>query len=422
MAPTSAGQRSPGAQPATSEKAARATGQNPGESPPSGTPARSKPGAPAPGQPVAPAPTEAKLAPVVIGHVGSLGGVYGVAARPILGGVQIWAKYINSRGGLNGHEVKLVVFDDGGDPARHRAQLQEAVERHGAIAFLVNSDAVTGRAGVSYLEERRVPHLGTMGGIGWAYESPMYFPHQSDGDAAGITWIAGPAQQLVPAGKTKLATLVCVEASACSDMDRLIAEQAKSFGFELVSRGKVSVTQPDFTAECLSARNAGAEAFFVLFDQNSLGRLASSCARQGFKPTYSTAASLVDARQKDDPNLKGMVAATNVMPWFETGTPATDEFQAAVKAFGGGLVLGVGTATGWTGGKLLEQAARAFPASPTNEDVLRGLWAVKNETFGGLTGPNSFVQDHKPVPFRCWFNLVLKDQWSSPDGFKMQCR
>lgn len=56
-------------------------------------------------------------------------------------------KFINERGGLNGHAVRLLAYDDGGgDPARNRAQAQEAVERQHAIAFLMNGADITGQS------------------------------------------------------------------------------------------------------------------------------------------------------------------------------------------------------------------------------------------------------------------------------------
>src|SRR5204863_238814 len=67
--------------------------------------------------------------PLVVASVGTLSGPLGGVLLPILNGAQVWVNSINQRGGLNGHRVELVAYDDGGDTARHRAQLQEAIER-----------------------------------------------------------------------------------------------------------------------------------------------------------------------------------------------------------------------------------------------------------------------------------------------------
>ena len=46
----------------------------------------------------------------------------------------------------------------------------------------------------------------------------------------------------------------------------------------------MSLTQPNFTAECLAARNAGLTFLMLGMDTNSERRVISSCAQQGYNP------------------------------------------------------------------------------------------------------------------------------------------
>ena len=387
----------------------------PGLAPTPGTP-----GTPAPG---GKAPTNGAKSPVILATVGTQSGPAASTTYAITQGGQIWVKYINTKGGLNGHEVKLIVYDDGGDPARHRAQVQEAVEKRGAMAFLASADAIAGRGSVEYINQKKVPHIGTMGGINWAYESAMFFPQASDGTPQYVSWVASMANQLKDKGKQKLGVLVCVEAPTCTDAGKTIADTAPKLGYKVVYQAKSSIAQPDFTAECLAARNAGSEVFMVIMDSNSASRVVSSCARQSFKPVLATGASIVVDRFKDDPNFEGLVASTNVFPWFQTGTPNSDEYQAAMKAFGGGAVSGVGTATGWTAGKLLERAGRQLAEPPSALSILQGLWSIKGDDLGGLTYPITFNENKPAEPQTCWFNLNISGgKWVSPDGYQRVCR
>src|SRR5581483_2024814 len=127
---------------------------------------------------------------------------------PLLQGTQLWVKHINERGGLSGHTVTLIVYDDSGDPARHRAQVQEAVERKGVIAFLMNGEAITGQSSVEYITSKRIPVIGTTGGETWVDSSPMYFPQMSWGDDYPEASVYSAAEMTVPKGKTKLGSLV----------------------------------------------------------------------------------------------------------------------------------------------------------------------------------------------------------------------
>ena len=216
--------------------------------------------------------------------------------------------------------------------------------------------------------------------------------------------------------------MTCAEASACHDADKLFANGAAKYGYQVVYRAQASIAQPDYTAECLAARNAGAEIAMVVLDGNSVSRFAASCARQGYKPQFTTIVTIVLDRFKDDANLAGMVASSHVFPYFQTGTPATDEYAAAYKTYGGGLNNGVGLAAGWTAGKLLEKAAAHLPEPPTSQAVLAGLWTIKDDSLGGLTYPLTFTQGQPATPRACWSVVIVKQQqWTAPYGGGMDC-
>lgn len=365
-----------------------------------------------------------KRSPAVIASAGTMSGPIGAVFFAAVQGLQVWVKYINSKGGVNGHPVRHIIYDDGGDPARHRAQLQEAIERENVIAFVQQPEAISGQGKEirEYMEAKRVPVIGGEGGVTWFYDSPMYFPQIAQGYPFFAIGTYGAAKVFLPEDKTKLATTTCVEAQGCADDDRIWAETAADAGFQHVYRARSSVTQPDYSAECLSARNAGAQVFMVALDPASMSRLALSCARQGYHPAYATIGAIVLDRMKDDPNLEGMVAPSNAFPYFQSGTPATDEFQRAMKRYGRNLAPGVPNAVGWTSGKLFERAAANLPEPPTSDAVLRGLWSLRDETLGGLTYPLTFLENQPAKPISCWFTLAIRNgSWMSPDGSKLQC-
>lgn len=380
----------------------------------------SSPGAvPAPG----PGPAAVAVgAPVNVASVGSYSGVPGATLFPILQGTQLWVKSINSKGGLQGRPVRLAVFDDGGDPGRHRAQVQEAIESLKVVAFLGNNEVLTGRASLDYINQKRVPVVGGDTADQWYYESPMYFPQASSGDNTIRTALAAAADQFLPKGLEKLGTLVCNEAQACRDGERVFGDSAKKLGFDYIYRGRSSLAQPDFTAECLSARNAGVETLVILSGGDSVPRIAASCARQGFHPAIAIVTAMSLDSQKDDPNLDGLVSASNVFPYFQANTPATAEFQKAKADYGGKLVPGVGPATGWVSGKLFERALSTVSGPATSDAILRGLWSLKDDSLDGLTYPLTFVENQTAKPATCWFGIAIRDKaWRTVDDYTLHC-
>ena len=375
------------------------------------------PAVPAPG-----GPAIAPKAPITVASVGTYTGPIGSILLPGTQTVQAWVSHVNERGGIDGHQVRFLIYDDGGDPARHRAQLQEAIERQRVIAFIHNAAPFLSKSALDYVTSKRVPVVGTETGTEMVYQSPMYFPQATSGYANIRSAVLTAARQMIPLGKKKLATLTCVEAQQCADADRLWAEMADSVGFTLVNRGRTTLTQPDYTAECLSARNALAEVLVVAIEATATARLALSCARQGYHPIIGTLASIAADRQKDDPNLDGMMTSSNVFPYYSSGTPATDEYRTVMQRFGAKIPPGIGSAIGWVAAKLFERAASNLPATPTAENILAGLWSLKNDTLGDLTSPLHFEPD-KPSPVvNCWYDLAVRGgRWTSVGDGRLHC-
>jgi branched-chain amino acid transport system substrate-binding protein len=329
---------------------------------------------------------------------------------------------VNAKGGVNGHPVELIVADDGADPARHQALVQQLVEEKRVVAFVYNSAPLSGQASVKYLTEKRVPVIGSELAGQWFYESPMFFPQASTGLALVYNSVAGVAGHVVPQGKTKVAFLNCQEAQYCTDADRIWPQVAPQVGFQVVYRARASLAQPDFTSECLGAKNAGAQVFIMAMDSNSVGRVASSCARASFRPVLSWASSVTLDRHKGDPNLEGSVIPVPVLPWFLSGKPAIAEFQDVLKRYASGVIPSGSSINGWAAAKLFEKAAAAI-GKPTSEAVLQGLWALRGDTLGGLTYPITFNKDQKATEVDCWYTVVIgKGAFTSPDDGQIHCK
>jgi branched-chain amino acid transport system substrate-binding protein len=368
--------------------------------------------------------TPGTKSPIKLGLVGSISGPVSQVTKPQVDGPQVWAKWVNSRGGINGHPVELLVADDGGERSRHVAAVKELVERQKVIAFLNNVAIVAGDSSVAYLEEKRIPTIGISGGEAWAYDSPMIFPQGSSGVPLGDTLFGAAATPSLKAGKKNLAVIACSEVQLCRDIYDSAEAQSKRFGMNLVHRARASLAQPDFTAECLAAQNAGADTIIVASDTPTFRRIVTACARQNYRPLMGLPGQGVFDDMRKLPELQDIFYANlTTFPFFQNNTPATAEFHQAMKTFGGGLPLATGQSTGWTAGKLFEKVAANMPEPPTSEAVLEGAWSIRNDDLGGLTHPLTFVKDQKPVPSTCWFNIaIVNNEWTSPDGFKLECK
>ncbi|MGH9035738.1 MAG: ABC transporter substrate-binding protein, partial [Acidimicrobiia bacterium] len=351
-------------------------------------------------------------------------GPAGGTLKALPAAVQVWAKWINDRGGIKGHPVKLFVVDDGGDSARKRSAMQDLVENKKAVAIVGNGEPFTGKSAVAYMTQKRVPVIGNEGGSDWFYESPMYFTQVATGPTfLGPAIAAGVAQVKLPKGKKKWASITCAEADACAQADRAWHDEghAAKAGLVPVYRARASLAQPDYTAECLAARNAGAEIVTTVMDDTAVSRIAASCARQSYRPVFNMVGPAASVRYKDDPNVLGSLMTMGQFAWLLDDTPETREFQSAMKKFYTG-VFEPGHATGWAAAKAFEKAALATSQPTVPEGILQGLWTFKNETLGGLTMPMTFVKDQLTPRQPCWASVIVgKGTFELVEGGRVQC-
>jgi branched-chain amino acid transport system substrate-binding protein len=358
-----------------------------------------------------------------VGAVGQTSGIVGAAVGPALPALQSWAASVNAAGGIKGHPVKLFFADDGGDPARHRQLVQQLVERDKVIAFVMHFTPLAGQASVDYLTQKRIPVTGDSGAGQWFYESPMFFPQMSTGAVWVKAMIYAAAAETIPQGKKKLAILNCQEAQFCVDADKLWPGLAPKVGYDLVFRRQASLAQPDYTAECLGARNAGAEVFGMAMDGNAIGRIASACARVDFHPIYFIHHSALLLDHAKDPNTDGIIVPLPTRSWFDSSNPVVTAYQKALSTYAPGAEPKSPSFAGWAAGQQFQAAAQAAPDPTTTEGILEGLWSLKGATYGDITYPHTFNREKNTTEVLCFYVIRgSQGQWAYTDqGKSLRC-
>jgi len=389
-------------------------------------PVTATPGAPTPGKPASPAAPVpgASGEPIRIASIGVLSGPIGQSLKPMADSVRIWVKLMNDRGGLGGRPIVLFQADTNGDPARHRAIAQQMVEEKKVIAFLANpGEAFGGQGTVPYLNDKGVPVIGSEGAAQFFYESPVHFPQIEHGTPLIQAVAMGIAHAAKTVNKSKLSLWTCVEAQMCRDMENVIPRTAGAHGVQVVNQSKVSIGQPDFTAECLNARNAAADMIFLAADGASVSRAAAACARQGYRPTWMLAGQQVIAGQHGaDPNLDGGFSIDTQAPWFLDNTPRRKQFVDVIARYAPSIVPTTSNMVGWVSTQLFELAAARAPQPLTREGLLASLASIDGDPLPDLTVPYHFSPGKPATPATCfWIESPRDGKWTSPDGGERHC-
>jgi branched-chain amino acid transport system substrate-binding protein len=241
----------------------------------------------------------------------------------------------------------------------------------------------------------------------------------------------GLVREGVELGHKRIGFLYCVEARVCTDFDkRMRAGMAERGGGQLVYDAPISITQPDYTAQCINAREAKVDFLLLAMDGASVGRVARSCDTVRYHPLLATSAVVLTPAQGNDPLLRqfGVATTSAEAPWMLTDTPGLADLHRVLDAYAPNVIAAGATTLSFTSARLLEAAirnvdgrARRGPITPAL--VLQGLGTIHHETLGGLTGPLTFQPGQKtPVSSGCvFYELLTKDGWTAPRGARPVC-
>jgi branched-chain amino acid transport system substrate-binding protein len=346
---------------------------------------------------------------IALGNVGTYSGVIGAVFSGAQQTIGVWQAYVNQHGGLNGHPVHVYIEDDGADPSTSVSDVEQEVTQDHVIAFVGNLMPLTVQASVSYLQQQDIPVIGGDASSTTWWQSPVLFPQGSSdlgSDQAVFTIKAAAAK-----GYTKMGVLYCVEDPTCSNGIQSLIQPGggQQAGVTTVYSSSFSITQPDFTAQCLDAKQAGATFIYFAGDGDSLMRMANNCAAQGYKPLYVGDSIAITANLASNPNLNGLLAGQTNFPWVDAFTPAQATYQQAVKQYAPQLAGSATTAAEWAAGMLAVAAAKDLTATPTSAEFFQGLWSIKDNNLGGLAPPLTFNQNAAATPSNCFFLMTLQN-------------
>lgn len=97
--------------------------------------------------------------PYVIGAHASSTGPGAFIGGPMRDGIILGADLINEAGGINGHPIKLIFYDDGGDPSRAVLAVKKLIDGDKVIAVVGGSRSGNILACSPYVEKTGVPYV-----------------------------------------------------------------------------------------------------------------------------------------------------------------------------------------------------------------------------------------------------------------------
>ncbi len=356
-------------------------------------------------------------APILVGSICSCSGAQASTLAKAGAVSTAWADSLNAAGGLNGHAIKMIVKDDASDPAKALQAAKDLVESEHVVA-IVGDGSLADQAFASYVQGKGIPVVG-----GISLELPFLTNPDFFASGSSIPVITvGVAAEAKRAAKTKLGVIYCAESPVCAQLDPVAKGAAALSGLGYTS-AKVSATAPNFTAPCLAMKSAGVDALFLADAAAVNQRIAASCSQAGYKPLLVGQISTYASTLATDANFDGSTFVSPNAPYNERSVPANQAMRTAFEKYIPGTSSADDVppiaATGWYAGQLFEAASKAaggFSPTSTPADITKGLYALKGETLGGLSGPLTFTQG-KPAFPTCYFtNTISGGKLADPQG------
>lgn len=348
-------------------------------------------------------------APLKLAVLCSCQGAFGAASLAAEQVAESWAKSVNASGGLNGHHIQLTKYVDAGNPGTAVTQAQKAISSHADVIMdLTNLDQTWAKAAA----DAKIPVVGGESTSVAFVQYPNFYSSTQTINALPES-IAVTAKL---AGATNLGMLYCSEAPSCQETLPGMKAAGKKAGVPVVYSAAISATAPDYTAQCVAAKQAHVSALYVSHLATVLVKVARDCDRQGYDPTIIAAGTGFSTIYLTAPGARdNLWASFPILPYF-ADTAAVKRMNTAVDKYYPKLrsdqnAWSTFAAQAWTGAMLIEAAFKAAgvgPRDPLSAAVVtKGLTSLKDETLDGWSPPLTF-QAGKPNPVNCWYTARIK--------------
>jgi branched-chain amino acid transport system substrate-binding protein len=337
--------------------------------------------------------------------IGTIGDFSGPAGQPShLAGLQAWVDSVNAAGGIKGRQIKLIVEDDHGDATKSQAEIRQLVQVDHVLAIVSPEASGTESGWASYVRQQHVAVVGGEADTPEWFTNPSFFPSGS----TVLTSLEMQAYAVKAAGKSTFGVVYCAEVAACKNSVPALQGYAKALHLDMSASAAIAIAAPTYTAQCLAARQANAQAIVIDASYLAGTRFAPACAQQGYSPVYVIPSGSFDNKYLQLSQAEGAYVPTTNALWFAS-TPAVNQFKQAMAKYEPGTALGPNPISGWTGGVLFGAVAAHLPARPTAAGVFTALYALpKNDTLNGLAPPLNFHSGAPASQVTCFFMAQIK--------------
>jgi ABC-type branched-subunit amino acid transport system substrate-binding protein len=312
------------------------------------------------------------------GSSGNKTSVQGVEAGAVIAKQQGWT-------------IKYVIGDDATSPGTALTAAKKMVQVDHVDAVIAVSAVAFG--GTSYLTAQNIPVVGAAEDATEWITSKNMFSVYGVSQFTSVGDLTGKFLKLV--GATNLGSIGYSISPSSSDAAKSAAASAQHAGIKV---GYLNASFPfgstNVQPEAIAMKNAGVDAFTATVDPNTGLALIAAVRNEGvnlkaaFLPT-GYGGDLLQAGPGAIANAQNVYFYTSFEP-VEMNTPATQQFQGALRAIGITTDPTYAEYAGYTSVGLLLDALKVTGAHPSHQALINALAGVKGWDSWGLTDGHTF--------------------------------
>ena len=193
--------------------------------------------------------------PYVIGAVLSLTGAQAGLGGPEKNAIEMEVARINEEGGINGHELVVIIEDDASDQDQAVARATKLIEQDNVLAIIGSTGTGQSMAMRAVITEAGIPQVSLAGSMIITQDfSPLVF--QTPWSNALV--VATTLEYLKEQGYTKIG-LITEDTGFGKDGRALVTEKAAEYGLTVVSDQVFKPADTDMTGQLTVIKSAGAD-------------------------------------------------------------------------------------------------------------------------------------------------------------------
>jgi branched-chain amino acid transport system substrate-binding protein len=291
----------------------------------------------------------------------------------------------NANGGVNGHKLELVSYDDGYEPEKAIANTKRLINDDAVFALIGEVGTPTSNAVQPIATEAGVPFIGPFTGAGFLRDPSLKNVINIRGsyDQETEAWIEHLTKDL---GISKIAILYQDDTFGRAGLSGVQKAMDKR-GMKLVAEGTYERNTTAVKTALLAIRAANPEAVVMVGAYKPCAefiKLARKLKMDAVFVNISFVGSNALAKELG-PDGKGVVV-TQVVPFPEdTGIPLVARYQKALKAANANAEVGFVSLEGYMVGELVIQGLQKLQGPITRDALLSTIKQVGTFDLGGVT-------------------------------------